>query len=179
MPRSSLFRLSICSLIEAARLNCCDVRSSGFTAAIDIFKAGVNQAALTKPSDFASSMNWRAYAAPRSRPFGIAMACGSRPGTVEDPRIRQLIQRLEQAWLDAEDYVGFPRFQHLQCASETWCSDHHGIFQVASKKNFRLGLLLDRNSDPDGVWSRQETNSARLCVAITLPHQLQRVERGR
>src|SRR6185369_7147471 len=37
-------------------------------------------AALTRPSAFARSMNWRAYAIPRSRPFGITMACGSMPG---------------------------------------------------------------------------------------------------
>src|SRR6185503_6656633 len=37
-------------------------------------------AALTSPPDLASSMNWRAYATPGSRPFGIAIACGSTPG---------------------------------------------------------------------------------------------------
>jgi hypothetical protein len=43
-------------------------------------KPALSIAALTRPSDFASSMNWRAYATPRSRPFGIAIACGSMPG---------------------------------------------------------------------------------------------------
>lgn len=43
-------------------------------------KPALSIAALTSPSDFASSMNWRAYATPGSRPFGIAMACGSMPG---------------------------------------------------------------------------------------------------
>ena len=37
-------------------------------------------AALTTPSDFAFSINLRAYATPESRPFGIAIACGSMPG---------------------------------------------------------------------------------------------------
>ena len=37
-------------------------------------------APLSRPSDFASSMNWIAYAMLRPLPFGIAIACGSMPG---------------------------------------------------------------------------------------------------
>ena len=52
--------------------------SSGATTAPRI--PALSIAALTSPSDFASSTNLRAYATPRSRPFGIAIACGSMPG---------------------------------------------------------------------------------------------------
>lgn len=43
-------------------------------------KPALSIAAWTRPSDFASSMNWRAYVTPSSRPFGSAIACGSVPG---------------------------------------------------------------------------------------------------
>src|SRR3546814_18920927 len=68
--------------------------------------------------------------------------------TLENPRTRQLIRYLEQAWLDAEDCVCSPGFQHIHCAREAWCSDDHGIFYRARKKDLRLGPLLHGNSNP-------------------------------
>ncbi len=44
IERSSLFRCSICSLIEAARFSCSGVRSSRFMMAVHTFKAALNQA---------------------------------------------------------------------------------------------------------------------------------------
>jgi len=51
--------------------------SSGATTAPRIPTLSI--AALTRPSDFASSMNRCAYASPASLPFGITIACGSTP----------------------------------------------------------------------------------------------------
>src|SRR4051794_38876024 len=59
---------------------------------------------------------------------------------VEYARTGQLIGCLEQAGLDAEDRIGFPGFQQLQCAGETRRTDHLRIFQGSSKKDLGLGL---------------------------------------